>query len=509
MIYPIERLIKDQALVTINEKESVRNALTKMIQNDFSQLPIVRNDGILCGLISEKSITRNLFHLGDKVSILNLNSVDCKETPASISVESDVLDVLSLLRQTSSVVIVDRQKAVGIVTNADLISYFRDYSEGLVLIEDVETTLRYCVENTLTTDEAREIAITNSFKHLAKANGGPPVTFDRMSFNDYVNLIVNKNNWIYFETLFANKNLFQIHMEQVRDIRNQIVHFRGRLSAVQYDLLKRSHDWLNSQQNRFKSNAITESIENRSSESIKSEISPSDTNQTVSRYYQFEDWLYELADEYPENQKIIISFSDIEKATDDELPESARKHSTWWSNDLTVSRQALAWLRAGWEVTSVDFTDEEVTLIRRDKARYQPFWEELKSHLLSRKPELIQEYWSGPENWKRFTTAIHGVYYGWNFSNKGIFFTYLVIDTGDKDQNLKHYEKLSEFRDAIDSKFSEPLKWDSRPQYPYIFISLEQEFDNLHIYKLDELEMWGVDTMVELINAMQPYIKEL
>ncbi len=58
MLFPIRNLIEGhQKLVTTHTNSSIRDALTLMIQNDYSQLPVVDQQGCLCGLVSDESAT--------------------------------------------------------------------------------------------------------------------------------------------------------------------------------------------------------------------------------------------------------------------------------------------------------------------------------------------------------------------------------------------------------------------------------------------------------------------
>lgn len=62
---------------------------------------------------------------------------------------------------------------------------------------------------------------------------------------------------------------------------------------------------------------------------------------------------------------VTVPFSKIETVIGDSLPRSARKFRQWWENDFTSpSRQARAWLDAGWQVATVDFRAETVTFTK-------------------------------------------------------------------------------------------------------------------------------------------------
>ena len=64
-----------------------------------------------------------------------------------------------------------------------------------------------------------------------------------------------------------------------------------------------------------------------------------------------------------ELDEVTLAFREIENLLGRALPESARKHRPWWSNDRTHSH-ARAWLDPGWRVASVDQQEEVVTFAR-------------------------------------------------------------------------------------------------------------------------------------------------
>ena len=61
-----------------------------------------------------------------------------------------------------------------------------------------------------------------------------------------------------------------------------------------------------------------------------------------------------------------VSFADIETVLGFELPESARFHRPWWSNQIDGHSQAIAWMAAGWETAEVDVRGEALLFRRRE-----------------------------------------------------------------------------------------------------------------------------------------------
>lgn len=59
-----------------------------------------------------------------------------------------------------------------------------------------------------------------------------------------------------------------------------------------------------------------------------------------------------------------MSFEDVERVIGQKLPDSARRHRAWWSNNPQNSVMTQAWLDAGFESEQVDMTRRRVVFRR-------------------------------------------------------------------------------------------------------------------------------------------------
>lgn len=62
--------------------------------------------------------------------------------------------------------------------------------------------------------------------------------------------------------------------------------------------------------------------------------------------------------------EIRMSFMDIEQVVGGPLPNSARRHRAWWSNNPTNSVITYAWLAAGYRTAKVDLAGESLSFVR-------------------------------------------------------------------------------------------------------------------------------------------------
>lgn len=511
MIYPVDLLIKGQSLLTIDEEASVRDALVQMVTNDFSQLPVLNKNGNLSGLISDQSIARNYFHLGDEVGLLDLKVADCCEKPEILALESDVLDALTSLRRTASVVIVNDKKPVGIVTNTDAIEFFRDLAEGLVLIEDIEVTLRQYIDEAFPTEKEREQALQNAFSSYKKPDGSFDKSYDRLTLGDYINLVTNKNNWKHFGTRLESKPLFQKHLTHVRDVRNQLMHFRGRLDAVQNDGLRRAHDWLERRNLRNMPLAQTVSAE-VIQDAIRLELG--DEGDVVRGKYGRLKQLFQKKTLISNlNETYTLTFAQVEDLINDNLPPSARQHRAWWANDSTSSRQAEAWMTSGWAVDDVDLSAEVVRFKRTDIVFYQILWAELVERLKVERPGFSRNSKSFAQNYCSFSAGKSGFSYFWYIpSDKDELWTQLNIDTRSTDSKAakRYFYQLEKQKEIIEAEFGNKLIWDERPNQSATRIYVTYPFritDSAE--NIEKAKQWAVESMKRLADSMQPRIAEL
>ena len=106
---------------------------------------------------------------------------------------------------------------------------------------------------------------------------------------------------------------------------------------------------------------------------------------------------YELLSTFLETQQsdiISLSFSDIERIIETDLPPSAFQYNQWWSNDSSPGRQSYAWMSIGWRTRDVSLSKERLTFFKLRSETIQIKEETLKStHGLLNISPADQQYW--------------------------------------------------------------------------------------------------------------------
>ena len=139
MPFIVQELIEENPnVVSARLKEPVQTVLARMIEHDFSQIPIIDDERRPVGMITHESILRALNHFG--VGLDKLLVEHARVRADMFRSDADLFELLDRLQATYAVLIVDGERRLtGIVTNYDTAEYFRRRAEDMMLVEDIET----------------------------------------------------------------------------------------------------------------------------------------------------------------------------------------------------------------------------------------------------------------------------------------------------------------------------------------------------------------------------------
>ncbi len=494
-------------LSTVTELRSVQDALSLMIEHDFSQLPVVDDNFKLKGLITSDSILKASSYLKCeigkiKVSHAMLNTKTCRD-------DDDITEVLSILSESNSVPIVDSGgKLVGLLTSYDTTEYYRQRAEDLMFAEDIEMTIREYIQSVYTDDELKiEVAVIghsdvwkNKFKsaliHYLNISSSPSAqfkndkytiaydthmkpknsskSFEDLTLHEYIQLfrkVWNEHNGTFhdLEWRFVDNLL-----DDVREIRNSIAHFREVTSSQRkqlkfcISLLDRYRPGMEEASDAKIEAAPVPVIP----ENLKSSLYI-DENKFIAPLEEEEESPSTLLGSYLENQvnqeesKIRIDFHEIETITKNELPPSARKHRSWWSNDPVAQSHSEQWLDSGWRVSNVNMSEQKVTFVRifGRQISYINFFSNLMPKFKNINDVLVEsvEAFHG-RHWSTVKITSHegedAIWIALSFARKSRFRIELYIDTGDQVKNKKIFDVLNNQKNEIEEVFGEPLAWE-------------------------------------------------
>lgn len=245
-----KRQTPDGKVITLTTKDKVRTAVRLIIKYNFSQLPVLNEQsGEVDGVINTDSILRSLYHLTDPsvqdkavIDVMELSVAQCIEEAPIHPGESDMLALGKTLADVPYVLVGKDGVLVDILTHSDIVYLFRELAAHFLAIGTIEQKLRLLIAKVLDTQELVTEAIDNAFSYRKENR---PHTLADMTFDDYRLLIMNKHNWPKFEPLLANRQATQNRLLKLRDLRNDLFHFRLHiLNPEQRDFIQNTVHWL-------------------------------------------------------------------------------------------------------------------------------------------------------------------------------------------------------------------------------------------------------------------------
>ena len=556
----VEELLKNnQEPLTITMDAPVIDALRLMVDHDFSQLPIVDETGKQLGIVTAEGILKSQHNFG--ASLEQLRVKHASDTAALASPADDVFDVFNQFEQNSAVLIVDNQnKLLGIITPWDTAAYLQRRAEDIMLVEDVEGMLKDHIlaaytnretgeldENALNTSILRMVdrsehnyrTIKDALKQYLGRNGlshkptreqieesfGDAIfsasdekSFDELTFYQFMELLLHKDIWDdYGQVFMLEPSHVRKLLDDVREVRNKLAHFRGELTEEERKKVRFCRDWLQ----RYPPQDFTEIVSASGTKvnqvattqpesvdfvPVEEEIAPNE-----SRYAKLAIHLQSL-----NVAKETFSFEQIEEILGGELPPSAWDHRSWWANDSVGHVQSKQWLDVDWRVASVNMTDHRVTFARIEEREkmYITFFSELLEDL--RKTDFpVRDVNPTGTSWIYVHTlpedrSRQHAYFAFAFARGKRFRVELYIDTDEKGVNHEVFDRLFDQKNAIESEFGHELSWQRLNDKRACRIALYRDGTITDPEeKLLELVDWGVSMMLKLKNALTPRVESV
>lgn len=217
----------------VNNDAPLLEATTIMQSHDFSQLPVLNgNVRNLIGYISWETISRA------RINGVNSDMVKdyIENDVATLSPDTPLIQAIEIVRKHDFAVVLAKDKSLyGIVTVNDVTNQFIEETESFVLLNEIENHLRNLL---------RDEVLLEDLKRLCCREGHEVVSIDGMSFGDYIIVFGNEDQWEKLK-IAADRKTFIKQLEVIRDLRNDVMHFRpSGLDEGKKDFLRRFVEYL-------------------------------------------------------------------------------------------------------------------------------------------------------------------------------------------------------------------------------------------------------------------------
>lgn len=203
----------NQGVVSCNPEATIAEAVTIMLQHDFSQLPVMSSEREIKGVISWASIGSRM-----ALSETKEKAKDYLQKHHEVRNTDSIFDAIDLIVKHDYVIVRgDSNIITGIITASDLSLQFRTISEPFLLLSEIENLVRIIIDSrfdindikgcTDPSDPSREIA------GVADLN-----------FGEYIRLLENPDRWKKLGVGIDRKT-FCKGLDRIRQIRNDVMHF--------------------------------------------------------------------------------------------------------------------------------------------------------------------------------------------------------------------------------------------------------------------------------------------
>ena len=199
--------------VSVAPNTSLQEAVTIMLINDFSQLPVMTNERDVKGVISWTSI-------GTRLSLKKDGNQACEfmEQHQEIRADSSLFQTIPVIVQYQYVLIRSNDnRIIGIVTSSDLSLQFKQLSEPFLLLGEIENHIRNTLRQKLTQEDLSNAKDPSDCQRDI-------LTVDDLTFGEYIRLLENPEKWDKVG-LPIERSTFCKKLGRVRDIRNDVMHF--------------------------------------------------------------------------------------------------------------------------------------------------------------------------------------------------------------------------------------------------------------------------------------------
>lgn len=198
-------------LTSISPDATFDEAITTMLLNDYSQLPVLAGEHNLRGAVSWQSIARA------QHAKPNAPFSAAIFDPPIVRYDEDLIDVLPLLSGPDFVLVKDEKKRIrGIVTTADVVQLYGQSATPFFLIGELDRILRNVMKEAFSLDEVNEICRPEGLSTLG--------SHDELTMGDYQRMLERPDNWGKLNWPLHRKH-FVRRLDELREIRNDIMHF--------------------------------------------------------------------------------------------------------------------------------------------------------------------------------------------------------------------------------------------------------------------------------------------
>lgn len=196
--------------VSIQRDDSLVKATTIMRIEDYSQLPVMRNQRDVKGVVSWKSI--GAAHAEGRTPS---KVRECMGEPRIVDIRMTLGDATDLVHEHDYVLVRGKNDEItGIITAADLAVQFKQLTHPFLLIGEIEHHLRNLIQGKFSVEEFIDASAVD------REVRGP----GDLTFGGYCRLLQTEAAWKKLN-LNVDRVEFNNRLDSIRQLRNDVMHF--------------------------------------------------------------------------------------------------------------------------------------------------------------------------------------------------------------------------------------------------------------------------------------------
>jgi CBS domain-containing protein len=220
--------------LSVTRDTEVSEAITLMLMNDYSQLPVMQSERSVDGLISWRSIGRS--RIGDGKACKHVR--DCMEKVEIVSSDTHLFDAVKTIAQKEVVLVRNNEnKIAGLVTTSDISLQFGSLSEPFLLLSEIENHVRRLIDGKFSLEDLRANRDPNDANRKIE-------NVANLTFGEYIRLLDKPANWARLGYDLSRTECTK-QLREVGRIRNDVMHFHpDGISPEDMELLRDTRKFL-------------------------------------------------------------------------------------------------------------------------------------------------------------------------------------------------------------------------------------------------------------------------
>ena len=202
----------NKAPVSVKPDDTVAKAVTIMLANDFSQLPVMTGERTVLGMVSLQGI--GIRHALGKCGNTVREVMDIHQ---ELRADTSMFQAIYEIGQRGYVLVRESDNRIsGIITASDLNHQFKSLAEPFLLLGEIENQIRSLIYPAMALEQINNFLKSTDRETIAKVSD--------LTFGGYVSILQNEANWVALG-IPLDRASFCNFLDEVREIRNDVTHF--------------------------------------------------------------------------------------------------------------------------------------------------------------------------------------------------------------------------------------------------------------------------------------------